>query len=146
MTGKIFLRVILFALMVIVPAKGVFAESKVNEIVNDFAFRTADLLIQDKNSNDGENFFFSPFSIISAFGMLYSGASGDTAIEIERALNFDNDLNKNLSAFTDELDKRRLLLSANRIWVGENFKLKNNYQAVLYHYYNNNGIFGRLFD
>ena len=138
LTVKIFWRIFLFVfvfVLSVLPAKNVYAEVQASEIINNFAFKAAGYLIQNSNADEGENFFFSPFSIISAFGMLYSGASGDTLIEMENALKFDHSLNKNLGALAEELNKRKLLFSANRIWVDEEFKLRNNYQAVLHHYY-----------
>jgi serpin B len=50
---------------------------------NEFAFDLYGILKKE----DG-NIFFSPYSISSALGMTYGGARGNTALEMEKALNF----------------------------------------------------------
>ena len=44
-------------------------------------------------AEDGSNIFFSPFSISTALGMVYLGAKGETASEMESALVLSEDTN-----------------------------------------------------
>lgn len=51
--------------------------------INDFAFR-----LYAQADKSGQNLFFSPYSISTAFGMVYGGAKGNTAKEIARVMSF----------------------------------------------------------
>ena len=64
----------------LVLALSVQAAASPSDVINTFALRTARELARTESV-----YFFSPYSIISAFGMAYAGASADTAAEIERA-------------------------------------------------------------
>ncbi|XP_074211356.1 serpin B3-like [Camelus bactrianus] len=48
-----------------------------------------DLYQQIRQSSTGENIFYSPLSIMSAFGMLYLGSRGNTAAQLQKALHFN---------------------------------------------------------
>ena len=63
-------------ILAVVLAVGLTAQAWASpaEVINNFAFSAAKIL-----GNNGGSWFFSPFSIISAFGMAYAGASGKTA-------------------------------------------------------------------
>ena len=50
---------------------------------NDFAFR-----LYKMADKQGENLFFSPYSISTAMGMVYGGAKGNTATEIAQTMAF----------------------------------------------------------
>ncbi|XP_010959569.2 serpin B4 [Camelus bactrianus] len=47
-----------------------------------------DLYQQIRQRSTGENIFYSPLSIMSAFGMLYLGSRGNTAAQLQKALHF----------------------------------------------------------
>nr|XP_010959572.1 serpin B4-like [Camelus bactrianus] len=47
-----------------------------------------DLYQQIRQSSTGKNIFYSPLSIMSAFGMLYLGSRGNTAAQLQKALHF----------------------------------------------------------
>ncbi|HEY8746592.1 MAG TPA: serpin family protein [Tepidisphaeraceae bacterium] len=72
----------------------------------------------------GENLFFSPASISTAFGMAYAGARGQTADEIARVMRFDappaklgTEAGKLLRDWNDGDDKRGYELAvANAMW------------------------------
>ncbi len=68
------------------------------DVINNFAFRAARQI-----SRTESKYFFSPYSIVSAFGMAYAGASADTAAEIERALGFTQDLHEQLGSFMQDI-------------------------------------------
>ena len=78
------LRLILVWFFIIVFLMSFFGAVKesfamnVNDSINNFAFNTAKII-----RNSSEEYFFSPYSILSAFGMAYAGAEGNTAREIE---------------------------------------------------------------
>ncbi|XP_064336485.1 serpin B4-like [Camelus dromedarius] len=47
-----------------------------------------DLYQQIRQRSRGDNIFYSPLSIMSAFGMLYLGSRGNTAAQLQKALHF----------------------------------------------------------
>ena len=81
-------------------------------------------------SKEGENLFYSSYSIFSALSMTYAGALNTTKKEFEQVLHFDENLSVD--------DSFALLLSkssyeyntfniANSIWPQENFPFKQSY-------------------
>ncbi|MBQ3397780.1 MAG: serpin family protein [Synergistaceae bacterium] len=130
MTVK-FLKAALVIAAVFSLASSAFA-SEASVAINNFAFN-AGKIIMAGNSGD---FFFSPYSIISAFGMAYAGAAGDTASEIEEALGITQGIHDSLGALTRNLDKSGYVSSANRVWLKEGLKLRNNYTDTLRLNYN----------
>ena len=130
MTAK-FLKAALVIAVVLSLASSAFA-SEASEAVNNFAFN-AGKIIMAGNSGD---FFFSPYSIISAFGMAYAGAAGDTASQIEEALGITQGIHDSLGALTRDLDKSGYVSSANRGWLKEGLKLRKNYTDTLRLNYN----------
>ncbi len=130
MTVK-FLKAALVIAVVFSLASSAFA-SEASQAINNFAFN-AGKIIMAGNSGD---FFFSPYSIISAFGMAYAGAAGDTAREIEEALGITQDVHDSLGALTRDLDKSGYVSSANRVWLKEGLTLLKNYTDALRLNYN----------
>ncbi|MCL2145352.1 MAG: hypothetical protein FWH43_07690, partial [Endomicrobia bacterium] len=60
-----------------------------SEIKDTGVNKTALKLYKEINEEKGkENIFFSPYSIRTAFGMLYEGAQGNTAKELENIFAF----------------------------------------------------------
>ena len=100
----------------------------VSESINNFTFNAAKILRE--NSNSGE-YFFSPYSILSAFGMAYAGAEGNTAREIEEALGFSKDFHAELGNFMKEIEEHEAFNSANRVWLCEGLTLKDIYKDIL---------------
>lgn len=96
-------------------------------VINNFAFNAAKLIAE--SSPEG-NFFFSPYSIITAFGMVYAGAKGLTANEIERALNFSPEIHKNLGLLAKEIN-HEIFKSANRVWLQKGLTLNDDYKTLL---------------
>lgn len=93
------------------------------------------------NISDGRNIFFSPYSIFSAFALLYEGARGDTARELEKVFFFPNDptvrrpnfariynLINNNSRYFD-------LHTANALWIQKNYPILQDYLQVIETYY-----------
>ena len=115
-------------LLVLAMSSSAFASS--SEVINSFAFNTARILGQD-----GGSYFFSPYSIVSAFGMAYAGASGDTAAEIEQSLGFTPELHGELAELTRSLQDGQYISSANRVWMRTGLNLSREYQDKLLMYY-----------
>lgn len=125
MTEK-FLRVLLVVTVIFSCASSVFA-SESSEAVNNFAFRAGKIIM---SKSDG-NFFFSPFSVISAFGMAYAGASGDTAGEIESSLGISQGIHSSLGELARDLDNSGIISSANRVWLKNGLNLRKTYTDIL---------------
>ncbi len=95
--------------------------------------------LKDKEKN---NIFFSPFSISSAFAMVYEGANGDTAKEMQSVFYFPQDKNvirKEYQAILDELNKTNKqyeLNSANALWVNREYQFSKDYFNIIDEYYN----------
>lgn len=93
-------------------------------------------------SKVAENIFFSPYSIRTAFGMLYEGARGDTAKELENIFAFNANEKKRLSSMRSELKNYNSMMSngygiqvANSFWANQDITVKPPYKTVLKDYY-----------
>ena len=129
MTVKI-LRALLAVVLVISLSSSSFA-SQASETVNNFAFSAAKLIM----GRSDDNFFFSPFSVVSAFSMLYAGAKGETAREIESSLGVTGDIHASLGELAEGLYGSGNLTSANRVWIKDGLKLRRQYTETLRKYY-----------
>ncbi|MBS3776172.1 MAG: serpin family protein [Bacteroidales bacterium] len=130
---------ILFALMAGMLSS-VSAQQEINEAAqgnNRFAF---DLF--EEVQKEGENVFFSPYSISSALAMTYTGAKGDTQKEMQQVFGFSEDkkaqakhyhlLNKHL----DTLNEERVQLNvANSLWCQQNFEFLDEFLNINKNYY-----------
>ena len=102
--------------------------------VNDFTFD----VYRELRGSKG-NLFFSPYSISSALAMTWAGAGGETALEMARALRFDNAGAESLHAGMKELRERfnsmpedsGTLAVANRLWLDESENLLPDYAAMV---------------
>ncbi|MFA5773564.1 MAG: serpin family protein [Candidatus Paceibacterota bacterium] len=103
---------------------------------NSFAFDVFSKLIKK-----GENTFFSPFSISSAFGMVYEGANGKTADEIQSVFHFPKDINilrTSFSSINNEINKPNSdyqLTIANALWAQKDYKFLDEYFSNVDKYY-----------
>ncbi|XP_015278261.1 PREDICTED: ovalbumin-like [Gekko japonicus] len=70
--------------------------SQVAESNGEFCF---DLFRELSHANVDANVFFSPFSILSALAMVYLGASGQTASQLQKVLHFDKFTEPETSTF-----------------------------------------------
>lgn len=120
---------------------GLGNETSFNEAVNDFSFDFFKKIYDDKE-NTG-NLFYSPYSVFSALAMVYEGAKGDTAIEMEDVLSIEQDnesfheymksLYNNLN-YNDKYD----ISTANALWPDVGFNLIDDYVSVIESYYGGN--------
>jgi len=93
------------------------------------AFAWASLGTLDEVAGSG-NLFYSPFSIVAAFSMVYGGAEGTTASQLETAFGIEDEaawhenMGLLLADLSGEHHRPYTLYSANRIWaqVGYPFK------------------------
>lgn len=87
------------------------------------------------------NVFLSPFSISSAFAMVYEGASGKTADEIGFAFHFQEESSKRRESWKNLLDKIKRksknyeLFTANALWIHKDFKVLPAYSSTIEKYY-----------
>lgn len=93
------------------------------------------------NNKEGENIFFSPYSISTAFAMIYEGARGQTADEIQSVFHFpkeDNIRRANIAAIYNQLNKKDAkykLNTANALWIQKDFQLLDDYENTIKNYY-----------
>jgi len=103
---------------------------------NQFAVKLFKKLTKEKSTN----FFMSPYSISSALAMVYAGADGNTAQEMEKVLRFapktvHKDFKKLGTSF-EALSKSGLALKvANALWAAKNTELLPAYTQKVDKYY-----------
>ena len=118
----------------------VFASNPSDEgvLVRDNTAFAVDLY-QALRKSDG-NLFFSPYSISSAFAMVYAGARGDTERQMAKTLRFSlgqEELHPafgRLQARFDKLKETGLSLSvdiANSLWPQRDYKLLDSYLSLI---------------
>lgn len=86
---------------------------------------------------EGDNAFFSPFSLNMMLGMLYNGASGSTRNEMIQALGLADfseaeikDYYKSISQALLKVDPTTELAVANSIWYRDRFSVKNDFVEI----------------
>ncbi|MBT6178935.1 MAG: serpin family protein [Deltaproteobacteria bacterium] len=113
------------------------SEEEVNDLVidnNNFGWD----IYRATLAGDPVNIVFSPYSISSAFGMLYAGAAGDTQSDMADGFRFGG---REVSSFHDSMNAIELALPesdewgtlrvANDIWVQTGFEPKSAYLDTL---------------
>jgi len=105
--------------------------------VNDFTFLLYHNLPKKEN-----NIFLSPYSILTAFAMLYEGAEGTTRNEMREVLNLpEDDLERReefrymILSTTNPASDAYILRTANAIWIQKDYPLKEDYIDVIRRYY-----------
>lgn len=89
----------------------------------------------------GDNLFFSPYSIFTAFGMLYEGARNKTADEMRDVFHFPADRQTRWSlcmALIEKMNSGDLgcnLSTANALWIDKDFKILSDYARTVQTYY-----------
>jgi len=95
---------------------------------------------------DGKNIFFSPISIMTAFAIVYEGANGITADEMQQVFKFTNDEQKRKKEFQSFLNEfnnsdmvgsnsEYVLHMANALWVANHFEPQKEYVDTAKTYY-----------
>ena len=96
---------------------------------NKFAFK----LFRELKSGTGKILFYSPFSISTALAMTYSGARGETALQMSRIMNFQQNekFHADYKHLLDRLNRgtegKIKLNIANGLWAQKNFKFLDSY-------------------
>lgn len=110
--------------------------NQASEAINKFTFD-----MYKQVSKEGENLFFSPYSISSALAMTYAGAESVSKDEMQKTLYFDADKNATHQGFRllnqtlAQHEKVVQINIANSLWIQKNFKFKDDYfKAVKYNY------------
>lgn len=94
-------------------------------------------LYKELTKTEEGNIFISPASISGAFGLLYPGAVGDTAAQMEELLGFQGGMTgfpANLKQFNDELTETHegaKLTIANAVWVNKKRRLNADYADAM---------------
>lgn len=105
---------------------------------NQFAL---ELYANLKDKKEGENIFFSPYSISTAMAMVYEGAHNKTAEEIQSVFHFPEDPSIRRSSFSvvqSYLNRRGApyeLSAANALWVEKSFSLQNSFKTIVTEFY-----------
>ncbi len=101
--------------------------------VDGFALRAA---AEFRKSNG--DFFFSPYSILSALGMAYEGSAGVTREAMAKALSLDDGFHASLGALSAGLRERMdgqegqpVLNDANRLWLMKGLAPRSGFSDVL---------------
>ena len=88
-------------------------------------------------SSQDENIFFSPYSISTALAMVYEGAKGETAEEIQRVLHFpERDIRRpGFAGLYNEINEGDELSTANALWIQKEYRVLEEYLSVIRGYY-----------
>jgi len=112
-----------------------------NESINhdDFAFSLYHQIVKDDSTS---NLFFSPFSISTAFSMVYEGAYGNTAAQMINAFDFPQDDKTRWDEISDTMKRLNhengfyTMEVANGIWLSELHETKPEYVDTVTTHYN----------
>ena len=98
-------------------------------------------LYSEISKKSNENIFFSPWSISTAMAMVYEGARGDTAKEIQDVFHFPEDNITRRSSFAKMLNMinkcggKYQLTTVNAIWLQKNYPFLKDYENIIKKYY-----------
>lgn len=101
-------------------------------------------LYSNLKDNEQGNIFFSPYSVSTAMVMVYEGAEGQTADEIQSVFHFPEDDNVRRSSFAaiyNQLNRENTkyeLNTANALWVQKDYQLLDEYTDTIKRYYGGN--------
>jgi len=104
---------------------------------NQFAFN----MYSELAKGNGGNIFFSPYSISTAFAMVYEGARGQTAEEMQQVFRFPADENVRRPAFASVYNhlnsgsKDYQLSTANALWTHKDYTFLPEYLGTVEKYY-----------
>ncbi|XP_006007368.2 leukocyte elastase inhibitor B isoform X1 [Latimeria chalumnae] len=107
------------------PVCGREQSSNMEKISDANTLFTLDLFKNFNETNPTGNIFFSPFSISSALAMVYLGAKGSTADQMEKVLHFDKagEIHPSIQSLNTEINKpgECLLKLANRVYTEKTY-------------------------
>ncbi|MCX6804341.1 MAG: serpin family protein, partial [Candidatus Diapherotrites archaeon] len=112
---------------------------------NTFAFNLYENL-KNNPENSGKNVFLSPYSISTALSMVYEGARGTTAEEMQKTLLLPIDSNQRFFATArlynqlNKTEKQYILNTANALWTQKDFTFLESYLSTVKNYYGGSAI------
>ncbi len=124
----------------IIDETEVTAES-ISTIVNANNKFALDFYFKLKDGKEGENIFFSPYSISTALAIAYEGARNQTAREIQSVFYFPDDdsiRRSSIAAVYNRLNKEDAkyeMHTANSLWVQENYQIRNDFADIVERHY-----------
>lgn len=116
----------------------IFQDIEMIDANNQFAL---DLYSKLNAENSDQNLFFSPTSISTAFAILYEGADGNTADEMQDLFGFESDDSKrregfaNMQRLLNPQDEQYKLRLANALWLADGFEPLPEYTDTVTTYY-----------
>jgi len=132
------LALVLMVLSPFPPAAN--AENEQTLVQDNIAFALD--LYQELRTN-GDNLFFSPYSISTALAMTYAGARGETETQMQKALHFSlpqDELHPAFPALQGKFQEIQeqgnvQLFVANSLWPHEEYAFKEEFLTLLQQYY-----------
>ena len=111
------------------------SESPTIEASNRFA-----LDLYDETNDGNDNILFSPYSISTAVSMIYEGARGETAEEIQHVFHLNTNESMRLKenrALYEAMSKKQgaELETANAVWLQTGYPIEENFTTKLKEYY-----------
>ena len=136
---SLFLKSVFLTGMVIVLVFALFdsadAASKPSDAKAVYAVNSLASSLYGKISSGGDNFCFSPYSISSAFAMLYAGAAGETAAEMKTVFNYGEGIHASNRVLMKRLNSTPAetgeLSVANSIWPLKKYRFLKSYTSLL---------------
>lgn len=113
--------------------------ASINEVVN--ANNQFAVEVYSELSKETGNIFFSPYSISTALAMVYEGARGKTAEEMQKVFHFPTDSANRRTSFLavnnqlNEASSKYKLSVANALWAQVDYKFLDEYINVIKKYY-----------
>jgi serpin B len=111
---------------------------EISDANNRFAIDLYKKIATDPTKN---NIFFSPWSISTAMAMVYEGAKGQTATEIQDVFYYPTDDQVRRSSYASMINNMNLaggkykLSVANSIWLQEDYPFLDSYKNTIREYY-----------
>ena len=135
------LIVFIFAVVLLLPVRGFGCanpQKEAVEISNEFSFK-----LFNQINKAGKNVFYSPFSIVDAFAMVYNGAKSNTKKQISKAFDFPLNplpLNEGFKLLINDLKSTKnpsnnTLKVANALWAQKNYPFKTSFIKTMDSYY-----------
>ena len=96
------------------------------------AINSATFKLYAELAKSGGNLFFSPYSISTAMAMVYAGARGATAAEIQQLFGFNAQIHTSMSSLMSQLDSISVdiaqLHTANALWPAADKNILSDYR------------------
>lgn len=106
------------------------------EAVNEFGFD-----LYGRYCTDGDNIFYSPYSISTALSMTYEGATGETARQMQQVFHFLEHESERRSStarifnLLNDREKAYQLHTVNALWMQKDYPIREEYISAVESYY-----------